>query len=206
MKKKFVLLAALIISITSCEKDNNTPEPEKPEPKVFTYTYTGKHEIKDFNVYTGPHGEKVDMPNEKTRNFWGKNSMLEKVGYPTIIINKEKSKLYLIDEFSKLDFPLRISNDTLYFNDTEYLGVFTTDTSFMHNRAFYFIHHKGKYNEESGLWWGGHQGEWHAYEKASINEFLHENASFKSLKDMTLESDTIAWLTEYYEYKLTESE
>lgn len=208
MKTKLILLLVLALFFASCDNENDitTPEPKPIKYTVYEYVYTGKHEIKDFNVYIGPKGEKLEMEISYANHFWGEHSLLGRPYYDSIKINKEKDSLYLEDrEFSSLgiDFPLQLLNDTLKYNDFEYWGVFKNDSTFVMNRAHYFINYNGRETDWNDYSHIDHYGYWRYHEKARINEFFHENSSFRSLSDMTFTTDTIAWLTQYYEFKLS---
>ena len=204
MKNYSILLIILIMLVSSCDNDDTIPLPEEPEPTVYEYVYTGKHEIKDFNVYVGPKGERLDVDNKLASNFWGEYSALGRPYHDTIIINKVKDSLYFKSEYFTIDFPLQLSNDTLkyYHNDFEYWGVFQNETTFIMNRAHYFVNYEGRKTDYCEVSQIGFYGYWRYHENARMDEFFSENGRLRSLKDMTLLSDTIAWLTEYYEFKM----
>lgn len=203
MKTKGTLLAAIIFLLLSCDDDSQIPIPEPTNPTIYEYVYTGKHEKKDFNIYVGPKGEKVEKEYEFVHNFWGEYTPLGTCPYDTLIIDRAKDSLYFKYNKTTHRFPLKQSNDTLWFSDTEYWGILFNEKDFLMNKAFYFINHKGKQNEGSNIWFGGYRGDWNTYEKAKIERLFHENSVFHSFADMTMGSDTLAWLTEYYEFKLT---
>lgn len=200
MKAKLALFTVIVLILSSCNDDSSNPTPEPIKPTIYEYAYTGKHEIKDFNVYVGPKGEKQGVGNEFISDFW-KHSIGENP-YDTLVIDLVKDSLYLKYNKTVRDFPLKLSNDTLWYTGNQYLGVFINEEDFLINKAFYFINHKGKEIEGSDLWSGGHRGNWQAYEIAKIDRFFYDNSTFQSLSDMVAESDTIAWLTQYYEFKL----
>lgn len=207
LKLNLILLPALFVLLTSCDKEDNT-EPPLPPVKytISEYVYTGKHEIKDFNVYIGPKGEKLEMDTAFASRFWGEHSVLGRPYFDSIIINIEKDSLFLEKrEFPTLNIerPLRISNDTLYDNNFEYWGIFEDDSTFIMNRAHYFRRYDGRETDWNDYSFISHYGYWRYHEKARMNEFFHENSCLRSLADMTFATDTIAWLTEYYEFKLT---
>ncbi|MCD8178430.1 MAG: hypothetical protein LUE98_13815 [Tannerellaceae bacterium] len=207
MKNYLFPLMALFLLVISCEKESGEPKITIEDSTVFEFTYTGEHEIKDFNVFIGPEGNKLESESALANQFWGEQSLLGQPYYTTLIVDKSKDSIYLKDIYSHHQFLLQLSNDTLQYesNNREYWGVFSNDSTFIMNRAHYFIHYDGRetdYNDYSQV---GHYGYWRNYEKAKKEEFFHENSKFRSLQDMTFPSDTIAWLTEYYEFKLTKS-
>lgn len=199
---------SLFIIVSSCNNnDEPAPIPEIIQPTIFKYVYTGKHEIKDFNVYVGPRGEKLEKDTTFASNFWGEHSLLGEPYKDIIIIDTKKDSLYMRDsKFPDLGFNLllELSNDTLKSGNYEYWGVFKNDSIFIMNRAHYFIHYDGREEGWSQYPHIGHYGYWCYHEKARMNAFFHENSRFGSFADMNLPTDTIAWLTEYYEFKLTE--
>ena len=200
MKTKLALLTVIVLLLSSCNDDSSSPTPEPIKPTIYEYAYTGKHEIKDFNVYVGPKGEKQGVGNEFISDFW-KHSIGESP-CDTLVIDLVKDSLYLKYNKTVRDFPLKLSNDTLWCTGNQYWGVFLNEEDFLINKAFYFINHKGKEIEGSDLWSGGHSGNRQAYEIAKIDRFFYDNSTFQSLSDMVAESDPIAWLTQYYEFKL----
>lgn len=206
MKVNLILLIVTLL-LVSCENENTTPK-----PTIYTYTYTGKHEIKDFNVYVGPKGEKIEMDEKLASNFWGEHSLLGRPYNDIMVIDTRKDSIYMrYSEIPSLEtkLALHLSNDTLWvYGDDyfEYWGVFKDESTFIMNRAHYFINHDGQKvdGDEYLKYVGGHYGYWRYHEKARMNALFHENSSFKTLADMTSLTDTVALLTEYYEFKLTE--
>jgi hypothetical protein len=190
----------------ACESVKSEPEP-LPEPKIFKYVYTGTHEIRDFNVYAGSDGRKLPLKTEDASLFFGKNSLLGRPYYDTLIIDFHTKTLYKKTEFSTLEEELVINDDTLgtAYNNREYYGVFTDDSTFVMNRAHYYIHYDGRETSWNPYSVISFYGYWRKHEKAIMTEFFHENSRFRNLSDMTLASDTIAWLTEYYQFRLSES-
>ncbi|PXV62845.1 hypothetical protein CLV62_11761 [Dysgonomonas alginatilytica] len=195
--------------LSSCNSDDFPAEPEtKQDPSVFKYVYSGKHFIEDFNVYAGPKGEKINVEEGFAKNFWGEYSLLGIASYDTLIINKQNDSIFLKDNRSTHAIKIRISEDTIrkdQNNTFEYFGRITDDSTFVMNRAFYYINYRGREEGHNLYPHVGHYGYWRYYEKARFEEFFHENSSFGSLSDMNLKSDTIAYLTEYYIFKLKKS-
>ncbi len=200
IKTKLAVFSVIVLLTSSCNEDEPIPTPEPIKPTLFEYVYTGKHDTKDFNIYVGPKGEKQDIDNEFARNFW--EHSIGESPCDTLIIDLMKDSLHLKYNKTVRDFPLKLSNDTLWYTDNQYWGIFLNKEMILINKAFYFINHKGKQIEGSDFWIGGHRGNWQTYEKARIDRFFYDNSTFQSLADMVAESDTVAWLTEYYEFKL----
>lgn len=200
MKTKLALFTVFMLFFSSCTNDEPIPTPEPIKPTLYEYVYTGKHDTKDFNVHVGPKGDKQAIDNEFASNFW--KYSIEESPCDTLVIDLVKDSLYLKYNKTVRDFHLKLSNDTLWHTGSQYWGVFLNEEALLINKAFYFINHKGTQIEGSDLWSGGHRGNWQTYEKATIDKFFYDNSTFQSLADMVAESDTIAWLTEYYEFKL----
>ena len=182
-------------------------EKTKFEPEMLKYVYTGKHEIDDFNVFVGPEGRKIPFDAANASHFWGKHSLLGEPYYDTLIFDLKNDTLYKISEHTNLSELLVQSGDTLKteYNSTEFYGIFVDDSTFIMNRAHYYIYYDGRETDWNPYSEVNHYGYWRNHEKAREDEFFHENTNFRDFKDMTLPTDTIAWLTEYYEFKLTEA-
>lgn len=195
-------------ALLSCGKEpiDNTPTPEVV-PEIFTYVYTNQHEIKNFNVYVGPEGQKIPYSIVNASHFWGENSLLGESSYDTLVVDTKNDSIYLKNQFSSLSWELFRSQDTLkYDSDSKlYWGLFAGDSTFIMNRAFYFIHYNGRETDWNPYSHVGHYGYRRYYEEARMNYFFHENANFRNFQDMVFPSDTIAWLTEYYHFKLIEA-
>lgn len=207
MKLRYYLTISLlfIFALSNCSKDD--PVEKTIEPQVLKYVYTGIHELKDFQVYVGPYGEQLPFDVEKAAHFWNESSRLGSPYYDTLIIDLKKDSLYMKTAYATLGEVLKLAQDTLKTepNDTGYYGVFVGDSIFRMNRAHYFMHYEGRetdWNPYSNI---GYTGIWRNHEEAKTNEFFHENSRYRNHQDMTLPSDTIACLTEYYEFKLVDS-
>lgn len=213
MKNSNILFLTICLGLwgllSSCNDENFPDEPEiEKDPSVFQYVYTGKHFIEDFNVYAGSKGERINVEENFSKNFWGEHSLLGIASYDTLIINKENDSIFLKDSWSDHAIKIRICGDTIrrdQNNTFEYFGRIIDDSTFLMNRAFYYINYHGREEGHNQYPEIGHYGYWRYYEKARLEEFFHKNSSFGSLSDMNMESDTIAYLTEYYIFKLRES-
>lgn len=201
----FLTLSFLsLISLLNCSKDD--PVDKIVQPQTLKYVYTGIHQIKDFTVYVGPHGDQLPFDVEKAKHFWDESSRLGYPYYDTLIIDLKNDSLYLKTEYTTLGEVLKLSQDTLKteHNNSDYYGIFMGDSVFRMNRAHYFMHYEGRetdWNPYSNI---GYAGIWRNHEEAKISELFHENSRYRNRQDMTLPSDTIAWLTEYYEFKLVD--
>ncbi|SFL50062.1 hypothetical protein [Proteiniphilum acetatigenes] len=209
MKSTKVVYLSLFVCFTllSCEKEPiDTPAPEV-EPQIFTYVYTNQHETKDFNVYVGPEGQKIPYSIDNASHFWGEYSSLGQPYYDTLVVDTKNDSIYLKHQYSSISQELTISSDTLKYSADGmlYWGFFVGDSTFIMNRAHYFIHYDGRKTDWNPYSHIGAYGYWRYHEEARMNEFFHKNARFRNLQDMTLPSDTIAWLTEYYHFKLVET-
>lgn len=209
MKSTKVVYLSLFVCFTllSCEKEpTDTPAPEV-EPEIFTYAYTNQHEIKDFNVYVGPEGQKIQYSIDNVSHFWGEYSSLGQPYYDTLVVDTKNDSIYLKHQYSSISQELTISSDTLKYSADGmlYWGFFVGDSTFIMNRAHYFIHYDGRETDWNPYSHIGAYGYWRYHEEARMNEFFHKNARLRNLQDMTLPTDTIAWLTEYYHFKLVET-
>lgn len=205
---KFLPLLVSVCFISSaCSDDDPLPGKEEEKHTVFEYEYTGERNYKDFTVYTGPEGKKIDADDKMANKFWGENSLFGKPGYKTLIIDTAKDSIYMKDEWSTIRVNIKIVGDTVKndYNKVEYFGIMTDKETFVMNQAFYYIHYDGREEGHGEYPQIGHYGYWKYYEKARENEFFHGNSPFGSFSDMTLISDTIAYATDYYTYKLKKS-
>lgn len=202
----FCTILFLLTAAISCSDD----DPIIPEKKhtVFKYVATENSHIEDFNVYVGPKGEKIEGNDYLAKTFWKEGSSLGEAVFDTLILDMNTDTIYLKTEWSTIPIKIKMSGDTVkrdQNNTFEYYGRLSGDSTFILNRAFYFINYKGRENGHGEYPEVGHYGMWRYYEVARFDEFFHENSAFGSLSDMVLVSDTIAYLTDYYKFKLAKS-
>lgn len=207
-----VVLLMCFMFFGSCNKDPVVieEEEEKDPPAVFHYVYTGEHYMDDFHVYVGPKGEEILTNEELAKHLWGEYSMLDQPSYDTLVIDTRNKLLHMDDFWTEgVDLKIAINGDTVKENQNnffEYFGRITDDSTFVMNRAFYSINYVGREEGYSDYSHVGHYGYWRWYEEARIQEFFHANSRYGSLSDLNLPSDTIAYLTKYYVYKLIKAE
>lgn len=209
MKKELIIIFLSLSFLVACDNNEIKEEPLTEPPRTtFKFVYTGEHYVKDFNVYVGPKGERIEAGKSLASHFWGEYSLLGSPYYDTLIIDTVNNKMKVR---TNLTLKIKLSGDTIYDgnydNDYpfEYYGKIVNDTTFIMNRAHYFINYVGREVGHSIYPWIGEYG-YHRYHKvANTSDMFHSNSRFGSFSDMVLTSDTLAWLTEYYEFKLVES-
>lgn len=194
----------------SCSNDPEVIVEKKEDPTVFQFVYTGEHYTKDFHAFVGPKGEEIPTDEKLARHFWGEHSLLGDPSYDTLVIDARNNLIHMDSWWTEgVDLNIKISGDTIKENQNnffEYFGRITNDSTFIMNRAFYSINYVGREEGFSEYSYVGCYGYWRWYEEARMQEFFHENSRYGSLSDLNLPSDTIAYLTDYYVYKLVKAE